>query len=699
MPDEMYKEAVQALKNGQRLRAKDLLARLIKVDQSNADYWLWMSAVVDSEKEQVFCLQNVLKIDPNSIPARRGLVVLGALRPEDANLPPPHVLEELPITLPELSPQGGLGRLFGKRRNVELMAIAGLSTLAIVVLTVACLAVFRLGPFRPARNVVVVTSTPLPTRPPPATATEVVLVTGPCIIPADPDPATPLAVYLCLQQTPTPGPVPTEPSLSEDYTSLKNSYRDGLWERVIERAPIVISDPVLAQSPRVYFYLAEAYRHTGNLAEALRNYRAALDRDAAFAPAYWGKALTEIAQNNSRDALADFDRAVTADPAFVPAYLDRAAYLAATGNLTATLSDLQQARLVAPANALVQASLALGYVEAGRAQDGLAEAEASLTMDPGLALGYYARGRAALALGEAEAAEADLARAYRYVLDLPHPLPAQWQASVLAATAAGRAAIGDDTTALPLLTQAIGLYDRDPDVLLARGQLYLRQADYELARGDFSAAITLLERSAQASPERRTAYLGLGQALLGLARPVDAIAAFQAVLRLAPGHFEATLGLGQAQVGAGRLADAVETLTAALEAAETAAQTIQVLYWRAQAHQAAGSAPDEVADLLAITALTNARDALAPTVAARLTAIGPPPTATPTVSSTPAATSTLTRTPTATVTMSPAPTASRTATATPSPNVSRTPTATTGAAATRTPTRTPTRTLAATARP
>src|SRR3970040_1648683 len=89
MPDEMFNEAVKAAKAGQRRRAKDLLTRLLKADQENVDYWLWMSAVVDTEKEQIFCLQKALKIDPNSIAARRGLVVLGAPRRRDAAPPPP----------------------------------------------------------------------------------------------------------------------------------------------------------------------------------------------------------------------------------------------------------------------------------------------------------------------------------------------------------------------------------------------------------------------------------------------------------------------------------------------------------------------------------------------------------------------------------------------------------------------------------
>jgi hypothetical protein len=64
---------------GQRSRARDLLTRLLRTDQSNPQYWLWMSAVVDSNPEKVFCLQNVLRLEPDSQAAKLGLLMHGAL--------------------------------------------------------------------------------------------------------------------------------------------------------------------------------------------------------------------------------------------------------------------------------------------------------------------------------------------------------------------------------------------------------------------------------------------------------------------------------------------------------------------------------------------------------------------------------------------------------------------------------------------
>ena len=55
--DKMLQEAIEAVANGQRERARDLLTRLLRANQANPKYWLWMSSVVDTTKERVYCLQ------------------------------------------------------------------------------------------------------------------------------------------------------------------------------------------------------------------------------------------------------------------------------------------------------------------------------------------------------------------------------------------------------------------------------------------------------------------------------------------------------------------------------------------------------------------------------------------------------------------------------------------------------------------
>src|SRR5204863_2630572 len=139
--------------------------------------------------EQIYCLRNALKYDPNSVPARRGLVMHGALSLAESGLPPPDVLEHTRALIPDLP--SGAGGLFRRSRSRELLAVGVVGAVALVVLVVAGLAVFAPELLRP-RRVVVVTSTPTPSQPPPtATATHVAATSTGCALPAEPDPATP----------------------------------------------------------------------------------------------------------------------------------------------------------------------------------------------------------------------------------------------------------------------------------------------------------------------------------------------------------------------------------------------------------------------------------------------------------------------------------------------------------------------------
>ena len=70
-------EAKIAIQNGEKKRARVLLSELIKSDKNNPDVWIWLSAVVETQKDRVYCLQQALKLDENNEVARRGLATLG----------------------------------------------------------------------------------------------------------------------------------------------------------------------------------------------------------------------------------------------------------------------------------------------------------------------------------------------------------------------------------------------------------------------------------------------------------------------------------------------------------------------------------------------------------------------------------------------------------------------------------------------
>ena len=70
--DTMFQEAVDALREGDKAKAQDLLTKLLKTDQDNPQYWIWLSAAVEANKERIYCLQTALQLDPENATAKRG---------------------------------------------------------------------------------------------------------------------------------------------------------------------------------------------------------------------------------------------------------------------------------------------------------------------------------------------------------------------------------------------------------------------------------------------------------------------------------------------------------------------------------------------------------------------------------------------------------------------------------------------------
>jgi tetratricopeptide (TPR) repeat protein len=580
------------------------------------------------------------------------------------------VLEHTHIAIPEIPRGTGLEGFLSRRRNREWLTILALGSVALVVVIIAGLSLLAPNLLRP-RNVVVVTSTPPPTATAEPTEVPPTVDRSACGLPDAPNPATPLAAYLCLEQTPSPAPWPTDlpGAPREVYTRLKNAFLAGNWAAVIQQAPAAYADTEVNANPRTHFYAAEAYRHTGNLPEALAAYNAALDLDANFAPALWGRGLAQWTLARGDQASADFGRAVTADPRFLPAYLDRANFSLLAGQPAAALADLEQALLVAPGNSLVLASLALAQVDVGQAETALDTAGEALAADPAQPLAYYARGRAHYTLADYDAANRDFDLSYVYVMNLSHPQPAVLKATVLYQVGLARQAAGETAAALSLFNQGLSANETFAPLWQARGELHLRTGDDEAALTDLTDA---LELSARGSAAQQAAYLGLALAYENLARYSDAVNMYRAVLRVTPDHHLALVGLGRNLMALEDYGDAIAAFNTALEAAGAdTAQRAVVLLGRGTAYAAAGLTSSAVADLAEVQALTGVGDELRSTAEAQLTAIGPLATDTPTAGPSPTRTATVTvaatatRTPTPTQTPPPTRTVVPTRTATP----------------------------------
>lgn len=663
----MFREAIQAVRAGQRRRARDLLTRLIKTDANNADYWVWLSSAVETDKEQVYCLQKALQIDPNSIHARRGLVMLGALPAEQANLPPAATIDELATNAPARQATTQLQRAWASRR---IQGVAGVLVVVGIAGVLGYWLIVNVVPnLFPRGSAAAITPTALPTATETATATITPTAAGtPAGLVAGCEPtgeivaSQPLAKYLCLPlETPTSA-VPTEQSArpEEAYQNVRFGYLESNWDRVLLNADQAIA--LYPDSPYPYFYRAEAYRAAGNsdsLEKADADYTTAVGKSPGFSAAYWGRALVRfaLAGNNTRKALDDLEQAIGASPPFLPALLTRADYYLINGEVDRAVQDLETARTLAPTDPRVLGQLSNALTGAGAYTESVEVADEALALNPAEVLALFGRGRARIAIGDLIGARADLRLAVPYVLDpasFADLFPAanamairsRPQADALLAQCIIERRRGNPTAALSYINSAIELLPTFPAGLVERGELLLSGGELESARADFNHAISMLDREKVSDPILIRAYIGNGQALLRSDLPNGALSNFLAASEGVSDSFDVAYGLGQAYHGIKQDVDSVVWLSRALTYAANASQQADVLLARAASFRSLRRYGEEAADLQTVQSIASAIQL--PTVVARLTEvrklITPEATATRAVTSTPIASATQRRT-------------------------------------------------------
>ena len=59
-------DAIELIKRNEIQSARSLLRSIIQEDSNFEDAWLWMSVVVDALDQSIVCLDNVLRINPNT---------------------------------------------------------------------------------------------------------------------------------------------------------------------------------------------------------------------------------------------------------------------------------------------------------------------------------------------------------------------------------------------------------------------------------------------------------------------------------------------------------------------------------------------------------------------------------------------------------------------------------------------------------
>jgi tetratricopeptide (TPR) repeat protein len=466
----MLREAIDALRRKDRARARDLLTRLLKTDQKNFKYWLWLSAAVDTQKERIYCLQMVLQADPQNSAAKRGLILLGGLPPDDS-IPPfpinrPRLWEEKLIHSQE--PKENISGW--DRPLVRILSILGMAVVIIGGLFLAKSLLF------PNRAVPI----PTPTHRPTVTLTFTPTIT-PVFRTATPTFLGPTPLWMFLPSTYTPTPLyvnTTHPVLT------RASYDAGLRSLAMgnyDTARVQFLDVLKTESNAVdvYYYIGESYRLQGDYRSARDSYQSAINRDAAFAPAFLGRARANLGLNPYADVIGDLNEAIYLDRNFAEAYIARGAYTV-DNNPAAAKQDLQTAIEITPDSALAYLYLADAELSQGENNAALDAAIHANELDMTLIPVYLTLANAYIKTGQINQAISVL---QTYIVYKPG------DASALRLLGTAYIANGEYQTAVEILSKAIDADQRNPEAYFQRGTAYLNLNSPNLAETDFNSAV------------------------------------------------------------------------------------------------------------------------------------------------------------------------------------------------------------------
>ena len=613
--DSSFQEAVEALREGNKTKARELLTGLLKEDQNNATYWVWMSAAMDTVKERIYCLQTAFKLDPENGAAKRGLILHGAL-PADESIQPfslnrPRTWEEKLLLAHEKPKPKGWAAV----KASPVFRFGGVVLLGAVIIGAVIF-----GFIIPGFNQV--TIQPTRTLGPSPTFSRTPTSVNSTGLPTAQGTPAPLSDLLSEPYTPTPLYVAIERSpLTGDYRlRFEAAFRTGKWDEAIAALDEIIK--LDSSALYAYYYKGEAYRFKGDAGSAVAAYQSALGVDQSFGPGYVGWARAQLMNNPNADVLSILDEAIRSDPNFGEAYIERAAMKLRQNDIQGALADLDSANELLPNSPLVFFQLAQARLKAGETD---------------------------LAIGAARRAnELDVTMLPTYLL----------LGQLYADT-------GEDEAALQALNIYLKYQQNDPEAHLLVGYIHFDNGDYQEAIHAMNRVITL-------DPNRREAYLHRFLSNVELGNGDAADEDIDRVLSFYRDLFEANIAMIRLHLLQDRVGSALLLLDRTEALAETDEQKALAYYWSAKVYETRKDLKNEA------QAWTNLLDLPARAMTSemrteaeeRLAEISTP-TATVTPSRTPTVTPSRTRTPTRRPTT---PTRTPTPTKTKSPTPTRTPT-------------------------
>jgi len=525
--DAIFQDAIETLRAGNKTKARDMLTGLLKTDQSNVTYWIWLSAAMDSPKERVYCLQTALKLDPENATVKRGLILLGAL-PADETVRPfpvnrPRAWEEK-LLLAHEKP---------KPKGWAAVKQSPVFRLGIVVLIIGALASVAVFGFIIPRTMQVQNVPPTPT------GGTLTYTPSPTALGAKPvtkaGTLDPLAAEFNVNYTPTALYVQVERSpVTSDYIlQFNNAYKVGDWDQAITALENIVQlDP---NAVWAYYYLGEAYRFKKDPFKAGQAYDTAIEKNPDFGPAYVGKARASLMVNSNANVLPLLDKAIELDPNFGDAYLERGAIKIRDNDPQGAINDLGEANKRLPNSPLVYHYLAQAYFKMNNLDLALRAVQQAQQFDVTYLPNY-------LLLGQIQAALKNYDEAIKaleiYLKFEPENVPAQ------------------------LLVGTI-LYDQ----------------------GEYEKTITVMNKVIALERTRHEAYLYRFLSNIELGNGPAADEDIDAIIAFYPDSFDANLGIVRAHFINERYGSAEQALGKTEALAETDKQRALIYYWSGMVYE------------------------------------------------------------------------------------------------------------------
>jgi tetratricopeptide (TPR) repeat protein len=474
-PEELfYKDAQDAIKKGDLEQARELFKRLLKLNSTKPEYWVWLSAVVETKKERGYCLKEALKLDPQNRDAIRGLRLMG----ED-------LLDSGPVvTIDQLRNHWKTSLEIEPIKPVSTRSIRGkilgFVLLGMIVVGAAVAGILLTSKEKPQVD----TSTILrwsitPSGTPTETATVTPTFAG----------TQPLWTLLGSTFTPTPVFVSTPHNRTEAFTAALRAYDHQDWSNAAEYFKQVLQGE--PNSPDILFLLGEVYRFQKSYKEAIASYDAAIKLDPSFGPAYLGKgrALLLSDPKKTAEAGANFQKAVENDPNLSEAFLELANISLINEDASAALGLLDKTKALSGDSALIEYFRARVFLMQNENKMALTSIEKARDMDRTYLPVYRLWGQI-------------LQQNDKYRESIPPLLtylkydPLDLVSEVYLARA--YADSGDLKNALNTVNIAVSSDNKYVDALVTRGDIYMLQGEIPLAEKDYDTALGLNYKSFEA---------------------------------------------------------------------------------------------------------------------------------------------------------------------------------------------------------